>query len=474
MRNREAELEVKETQIEELKRDKATGRNISISKQEIGPNLASEFEDLDWGTSYNGKQNKGAKSYRNPWAELSYASLRGENTEINKTLNFGNLDNDNMTNTSNSRQDDSQALSDQRLRSNSVSRTNQPRDIEELMKRASRTIPEFKGNSELSTKLRTIELDRYLMGCAVMNKGAIRGEEEDILMCMKMRLTEDAYDLVNSRKCTTFGQLKELLNGTYRRDSSYDECLADLRASKQQPGEDATMFTERVENLYRAARKKLETDQPVPIVREALIKSIEKDTVNIVKEGVRDKQLYLFLRFHPDKCNSINQVLKEIQTYEKGHAAANQRDTHMDSINVLTDSSEEMKVMMNELKLMLEKSKEEQTKIVEMVAKRNEEPNRDDANGYQRQRRNSTGSRGGVTCYRCHQRGHIRKDCPVPKTEEEKHNERKRNDDSDKQKAVCWVCKKDNHDFYVCIEKYYKDKMIEAGERRRENQRSEN
>lgn len=168
------------------------------------------------------------------------------------------------------------------------------------------------------------------------------------------------------------------------------------------------MFAGRVEKLYRLARGKLEKDQPIQVVREALVKNAEMDAINTIKEGVRDKELFLFLRYQPNKCTSSNQLMKMIQTWEKGQEAANQRSKHLDSINVLTDSNEEMKVMMNEMKLMLEKSKEEQIRMAELIEKKNDGASNNesnDRNGYfafaQRQRRGSIGHRGAVTCYKC-------------------------------------------------------------------------
>lgn len=198
LEHRNVELDIRTTEVEELRKQKAEEDQNKFSYQGLRRTLHKEFSEIGLDKTFGRERVKSFGEYRANWGELSYESLRRESFNPPHLSDSENRNEESMTNGSNTQQDRSRMYSNNRQQSDGDGGRKEPRDIEVLVEKANTTIPEFKENSDASTKMRTIELDRYLMGCEVMNKGTRKGEEDDVLTCMKMRLTEDAYDLINS------------------------------------------------------------------------------------------------------------------------------------------------------------------------------------------------------------------------------------------------------------------------------------
>lgn len=337
----------------------------------------------------------------------------------------------------------------------------QPRSLDVLMTKAMKIIPIFDGAKHANT---ATELEKYLVGCKMLQETARMGEDEKLLQCYVMRLNGDAFQVINGSGCETFRDLRNVLIKKFKTKITYEECMENIRTCKQQPEEETRAFLSRAEKLYKLACRLIDTKYSDPKEFRVITETAQTSTMSSIRLGLTNSDIRKHLL--STRHENLEDLIDEIERYEKGLIEIQGRvSVSTENIHVIVDPFTEIKTMlqMNHTELTDKMNQQQSTltthgrQISSMDAKirefeqfrsrmeRNKEKRSNPfaTSNWKSQTEDNNFNGKLLECYKCHKTGHFAREC---------------------QAATCFYCKKANHDFNICAAKYHEEKAKTANQ----------
>lgn len=214
---------------------------------------------------------------------------------------------------------------------NTRANTNIMASFSELLKTISHVVPIFYGTDgpELTT-----EANKFIEGCMMAkdNLGEM-GNVIDIIKCIKTRLFGNAYLYIHNKEFVTIEALCMAIRDKFIKTRTLTEVQELIFNSKQNAGESAYEFGERLEELLRSATELIALQWRDPSHQKSMADHCNQSAVRSFIRGLRDPKLVSkFIGHENDNLSSLLKITREAQ---------NLLGANMRSSNVMTVQAEE-------------------------------------------------------------------------------------------------------------------------------------